>query len=119
MEALVTWFHLLTALLMHDPRGPHPEVRTGAGSAVVVHRRQDNKFLMVQEAKHSFANEVIRSLHINTKFLHVNKKLLHMNTNLPNPIVSSPNAPIDLCYYKKNQAKGLAEKMTPLDAFRN
>ncbi|KAF5837187.1 NUDIX hydrolase domain-like protein [Dunaliella salina] len=34
---------------MHDPRGPHPEVRTGAGSAVIVHRQQDNKFLMVQE----------------------------------------------------------------------
>ncbi|GLC61267.1 hypothetical protein PLESTB_001737700 [Pleodorina starrii] len=33
----------------HHPGGPWREERRGVGAAVVVHRRRDNKFLMVQE----------------------------------------------------------------------
>ncbi|KXZ51436.1 hypothetical protein GPECTOR_12g398 [Gonium pectorale] len=33
----------------HWPGGPRREVRRGLGSAVVIHRKRDNKFLMVQE----------------------------------------------------------------------
>lgn len=33
---------------MHGPHGAHPEIRTNAGSAVIMHRKSDNKFLMVQ-----------------------------------------------------------------------
>ncbi|KAG2491179.1 hypothetical protein HYH03_010390 [Edaphochlamys debaryana] len=33
----------------HWPGGPRPEVRIPLGSAVIVHRRSDNKFLCVQE----------------------------------------------------------------------
>ncbi|KAJ9526796.1 hypothetical protein QJQ45_017458 [Haematococcus lacustris] len=33
----------------HCPGAPQPEIRTGVGALVVVHRPADNKFLMVQE----------------------------------------------------------------------
>ncbi|GFR45555.1 hypothetical protein Agub_g6949, partial [Astrephomene gubernaculifera] len=33
----------------HRPSGPRCEMRRGVGSAVVIHRKRDNKFLMVQE----------------------------------------------------------------------
>ena len=33
---------------MHNPSGPAPELRSNTGAVVVVHRRRDNKFLMVQ-----------------------------------------------------------------------